>query len=315
MEEHHLTCNPNQRNEDEACERRVKVAFRSDGLTGIKFCFDNGSSSSWLGDAIGQGICHGLLKVPEHYGQYALVAGFDRFKILTLGFGGLTGSLRSPNSRLARDRLQSPMTNIDFGGPDGQLLAYLERIVIYLHGKHDINESRSDSSPLQGLEVCYAGGSRRFWGKAKGCGLSFLINGAAGERINKVEILFGKEGSVMGGLRISTNHGRSNTFETLEDRLRATAAPMPDIPNGHVITGLFTAPFAAANSHFDRVGIQALPLPSSNQALRPASREDSQNYVVPDSQLRYAHTRHANQGPRRGGIADRTYITYAPVKM
>ncbi|KAL4792933.1 hypothetical protein BDV19DRAFT_367357 [Aspergillus venezuelensis] len=328
----------------------IEVAFCTKGLTGMRFHFEDNIISPWLGESTGHSGRHGLLKVPEDYGHYALVAGLERITILRLGFGGLTDSSDSyklpftqptigdvlwtpcrpshrhkvlvpgerPNLSASRyrtrDCLHGPVKNIDFGGPDGQLLTRLERVVIYLHVQNDMNERRSDSSLVQGIETCYAGGERRFWGEAKGCALSFLIDGPAGERITKVEVLFCKNDSGLVGLRVSTNHDRSYTFAPVQEHLHYAVCPMPDIPHGHVITGLFASPFSSSpHSSFDRVGIQTLPVASCNEIVQSGDRESSEVYIIPDSHVEQAYSRHSEREPRHRIMEGRTYITYAPL--
>ncbi|KAL4967495.1 F-box protein [Aspergillus stella-maris] len=329
----------------------IEVAFCTEGLTGMRFHFEDNIISRWLGKSTGHGGHHGLLKVPEDYGHYALVAGLDRLTILHLGFGGLTDSSEShklpftqpsiedvpwtpcrpshrhkvlvpderPNLRAntyrTRDCLHSPVKNIDFGGRDGQLLARLERIVVYLHVQNDMMGRRSDSSLVQGIETWYAGGEKRFWGEAKGCALSFLIDGPAGERITKVEVLFCKNDSGVVGLRVSTNHDRRYSFAPVQEHLHYAVCPMPDIPHGHIITGLFASPFSSLpRSSFDRIGIQTLPVPNCDQAVQSGDIESSEVYIIPDAHLERAYSRHSEREPRHRGMAGRTYITYAPLK-
>ena len=61
--------------------RGIDVAFSIRGLVGIKFDFVGveDTSSPWIGQNEGEGIAYGVLKLPEQFSQYYLVAGLDVF--------------------------------------------------------------------------------------------------------------------------------------------------------------------------------------------------------------------------------------------
>lgn len=189
------------------------VAFCSEGLMGIKFIFTNSDSSGWVGSSNGPGIAHGTLSIPERLNRYYLLAGLDRFKIVSLGLGELTShrgaSLKLPSQgAMDSPRVQShlwtphpprhegvrissllpsqpsrafePLTNIDFGGPRGLLLGSLTRLALHM---------ASDPHPLIGIEISYSDGRSVLFGSNRGCGISFFVDGSKGERINRIGIL------------------------------------------------------------------------------------------------------------------------------
>lgn len=215
--------------------KALGVTFSSEGLTGIKFVFTNSDSSGWVGDSDSLGVAHGTLTIPEKMNRYFLLAGLDRFKIVSLGVGELTdhpgASLEFPSQRLMDtsrvhshlwtphplrhknleisillpsqpSRAFEPLTIIDFGGPRGLLLGSLARLVFHM---------ASRAHPLIGIEISYSDGRPVLFGSNGGCEISFFIAGSKGERINRIGILEDNgvyhPGICLVGLRVSTNFG------------------------------------------------------------------------------------------------------------
>lgn len=189
------------------------VAFCSEGLTGIKLIFTDSDSSGWVGDKNGPGIAQGILSIPERSNWYCLLAGLDCYKIISLGFGKLTGHagasvkfpsqcvmdsscvqshLWTPHPPRHEDLIFStllpsqpsrafePRINIDFGGSRGLLLGSLTRLAFHM---------ASSPYPLVGIEIFYSDGKSVLFGSNSGCEISLFVNGSNGERINQVGIL------------------------------------------------------------------------------------------------------------------------------
>ncbi|KAL3469477.1 hypothetical protein BJX99DRAFT_265147 [Aspergillus californicus] len=254
------------------------AALCSEGLTGIKLIFTDSTSSGWIGNGKGQGVALGTLPISPVLQQPYLLAGLDRFKIVSLGLGKLTGdpgSSLNASSQTARDpscalsrlwmphppvnkglmltdllpcrryRAFEPLTNIDFGGPKGLRLGTLIRLVVYMV---------KGTCPLIGMEAFYSNGTSTLFGSNLGCGLSLFLSGPKGERINRIGILQGYasrrplvnfNGFVppnpqpgLGGLQISTNFGQVATFARLRDRTGSPVQDIPVLPPSNSITGL-----------------------------------------------------------------------------
>ena len=212
----------------------IYVAFRSEGLTGIKFVFEDLSSTRWLGDIKTPGIAFGHLPVQQNSGWPFLVAGLDSYKIVSLGIGRYlvhSPDLVDQNSLLSKSidaqqissslwvpdipnevdlvmsktlpsqpfKVFEPLINIDFGGPKGIYLGVFTRITCHM---------TSNPYPLIGLEIFHADGRSLLYGIAGGCELSFFVNGQTGERIRQVGIVEEKslndDNVSLGGLQVNS---------------------------------------------------------------------------------------------------------------
>ncbi|OQE10215.1 hypothetical protein PENVUL_c004G08176 [Penicillium vulpinum] len=301
--------------------KALGVAFCSEGLTGIKLIYTDSSSSGWVGSPDGPGIARGTLSIPERPNQCCLLVGLDRYKIVSLGFGEMANhleTLKSSHSQSVRDssRVQSylwmphpprhddlsisillpsasprafePLTNIDFGGQRGLLLASLTRLTFHM---------ASDPYLFIGIEVSYSDGRSVLFGSNGGCGISFFIDGPKGERINRIGMLpnirrptirrpeirgSDPEGSI-GGLQVSTNYGRTATFAHLRYRLNAAVEFIPISPPGNTITGLVAVEMVSP-TRFKRIGIQ-----SQECGKQPEIPDilDYECHQIPDDELRY----------------------------
>lgn len=193
--------------------KAVCVAFRAEGLTGIKFIFTNSDSSDWVGDNNNRGIAHGTLNIPEDTGLCYLLASLDCFKIVALGLGesinGTEDSLKlTLPSMMDSSHVQShlwappapdhedvkissllpsqlpltfePLINIDFGGRRGLYLGSLTRLTFYIS---------SIPYAFVGIEISYSDGKSVVFGSNSGCEISFFIDGSKGERINRLGII------------------------------------------------------------------------------------------------------------------------------
>lgn len=205
--------------------RAICVAFRSEGLTGVRFVFEDSTSCDWVGNTRGSGIAFGILVLQKEGSDWPhLLAGLDNFKIVSLGLSkisncpsnevikpfhiqsslwvpcppsekGLNFSPLLPESRLSR--AFEPLTNIDFGGPGGELLRLLTRLTFYM---------TAGPLPFKGIEIFYADRKPLLYGTRSGCGLSFVIDGSKGEHIDHVSIV--ENGSeydpeiILGGLQV-----------------------------------------------------------------------------------------------------------------
>lgn len=214
----------------------IRVAFCSEGLTGIQFIFENSHTSGWVGDYSGPGIAQGTLSIDKSTDRPLLVAYLDSFKIVGICIGKLTCSTVVPSGRLTRmpnpATLQSPLqaflwiphspseqevhisnffphqlmrtfdpvTNVDFGGPGGRSLGALTRLTFYMESTPD---------PLTGIELFYADSSPLLVGSRDGCEISCLVNGPKGERLAHIGVFEENEsngsGTRLKGLQVTLN--------------------------------------------------------------------------------------------------------------
>lgn len=152
--------------------RAIRVAFRAEGLTGVKFVFEDSESFDWVGDTRSSGIAFGILAIQKEGSDWPyLLAGLDHFKIVSLGLSKMSkcsstdmvdsfdiqSCLWKPHPPSAKDLRFSPMLptsgssptfepliTIDFGGPGGVLLGLLTRLTFYM---------MDGPSPLVGIEI------------------------------------------------------------------------------------------------------------------------------------------------------------------
>lgn len=192
--------------------KALGVAFCSEGLVGINFIYAGSDSSGWVGDSNGPGTVYGTLSISERSNRHCLLVGLDRYKIVSLSLGEVTNHLEIPKSPsqhvMDSSRVQShlwtphpprhedlsisillssqssgifePLTNIDFGGPRGLLLASLARLTFHMV---------SDPHLFIGIDISYSDGRSILFGSSGGCGISFFVDGSKGERINRIGIL------------------------------------------------------------------------------------------------------------------------------
>ncbi|KAJ5702049.1 hypothetical protein N7488_009597 [Penicillium malachiteum] len=191
---------------DNSCLREIHVAFCSEGLAGIRFVFADSTSSNWVGDTEGAGMAFGTLIVHEGPDPQYLLAGLDYFKIVSLGLSkvneapsyDLVDSLGSqsllwapcaPNKKSVEistllplsnaSRAFEPLMNIEFGGPEGLFVGSVRRITCYM---------KTGYCPLVGIEIFHSDGRSVLCGTRNGCELSWFLDGANGECIDKVDI-------------------------------------------------------------------------------------------------------------------------------
>lgn len=228
--------------------RAVHVAFCSEGLTGIKFVFEDLNSSDWVGDTSSPGIAFGTLTIQEGPDWPYLLAGLDYFKIVSLGVSKVPNHLSDdvaspdihsslwapypptdknlefspmlPSSRPSR--IFEPLMNIDFGGPRGPLLKGFTRLIFYM---------TSRPSPLIGIEVLHSDRNSLLCDTRSGCELSFFISGLEGERIDRVGVF--EESSAydpeitLGGLQVSMTRSFSLIMILTLFRSRLTPKELP----------------------------------------------------------------------------------------
>lgn len=205
--------------------RAIHVAFRSEGLTGVRFIFQDSRSSDWVGDTRSSGIAFGALSIPENGSEWPdLLAGLDYFKIVSLGLSeipkspsndvidpfGMQSALWAPHPPSENDlkfspllplsdssRAFDPLMNIDFGGPKGVRLGLLTRLTFHM---------TAHPMPLVGIEIFYSDGNSSLYGTRGGCELSFFIDGPKGECIDHIDILEESSqnhpGKILGGLQV-----------------------------------------------------------------------------------------------------------------
>ena len=222
--------------------KAICVAFCSEGLTGVGFIFTSSDSPYWVGESNGPGIAQGALNVPNRLDPNYLLAGLDQFKIVWLGLGELIEPPQASLKSLSQDvtdvsYVQShlwtpqsprhdnlklspllpslpsqpfePLTNIDFGGPRGLLLGSLTGLTFHM---------ASRPHPLIGIELSFANGKSVLFGSDRGCGISFLIAGSTGERVNRVSILKDNRDYYptpgLGGLEVCSKHFQASVDDT-----------------------------------------------------------------------------------------------------
>ncbi|KAJ5627220.1 hypothetical protein N7528_004647 [Penicillium herquei] len=191
---------------DNSCLREIHVAFCSEGLAGIRFVFADSTSSNWIGDTEGPGMAFGTLTVHEGPDPQYLLAGLDYFKIVSLGLSKVNEApsydlIDSPSSQSLlwapcapnkksveistllplsnASRTFEPLMNIDFDGPEDLVVGRVRRITCYMTTGH---------CPLVGIEIFHSDGRSVLCGMRNGCELSFFLDGANGECIDKVDI-------------------------------------------------------------------------------------------------------------------------------
>ncbi|KAL4876688.1 hypothetical protein BJY04DRAFT_199618 [Aspergillus karnatakaensis] len=309
----------------------IEVAFRLEGLTGIQFLFEDTEPSCWFGDIEDSRVAFGIIRFPQCLGPCALVAGSDRFRIFSLGFGELIEPLPSGTWKPPQDksdpetclwkpyrpahnplhfslsfanrpiRLSGPMQNVDFGGPRGVLLNTLVRIVFYM----------DRNTPYTGIESFYKDGVSRLFGYKRGCEISFLIDGPIGERITQVRLLTSGRPARVVGLQLLTNHGRTATFARIEDRICSDVEILPEIPEGHIITGLVRSPSWRGPS----MVIQSQPC-DDKLATTTTTSAACPSCVVPDDQVGYVNSRKPSRDRSQVYLVeeDYSYHTYAPLQ-
>ncbi|KAL3482716.1 hypothetical protein BJX62DRAFT_245610 [Aspergillus germanicus] len=291
------------------CDSRLaalEVAFRPEGLVGVRFVLSGEDSLPWLGQCDGEDIGRGACTLPAGEGQCGLLVGFDRFKIVALGpsvltdgpdtthllqqdinrtsnhleierclwtphppfYKGLNLGPLLPVENAAADasaNVPGPLLNIDFGGRAGCLLGLLTRIVFCI----------APAMPFVGVECYYQDGTTRSFGDTSSseivCQLSFLVDGATGERIERVDLVV-RPGQVL-GLQLSTNHGRSGSIGTIEhldqQYIQSTKITLPPIPENEVVTGFFASRTVGRSPYGDESVYNRMGL----QSQRPARRQ------------------------------------------
>ncbi|KAL2857600.1 hypothetical protein BJX68DRAFT_263163 [Aspergillus pseudodeflectus] len=320
----------------------VEVAFRPEGLIGVRFQMKDANTSPWLGQSSGKEVSRGIFTIPTRLKECALLLSFDRYKIVALGpcvftdrrnepaplqglltdrksldiekymwtphpplYTGLTVgplvSCRSPRRSGNYDAIVDPLCNMDFGGPGGSLLSSLTRLVFRMEF----------AIPFVGVECHYHDQPPRIFGDTSptACELSFLVDGAAGERITKLDLLARRKS--ISGIQLSTNHGRTMPFATIQDLGPSETTALPNIPDGEVITGFIASrPEGGLNpSGYAYIGLQTQqphqPLPSPTTTLyRPIP--------VPAEEAA-RRTSHLGQRTPISGVTDYTFHTWAPL--
>ncbi|KAL3459554.1 hypothetical protein BJX64DRAFT_200343 [Aspergillus heterothallicus] len=318
----------------------LEVAVRPEGLVGIRFILQTREHTAWLGQSSGEGISRGRTSVPTGKGRYGLLLGFDRFKIVALGICLLTeckptGAAHREQEHTWDDRLDverymwtphppsyegisihalhpfrsgsrssglhGPLCNADFGGPSGSLLSLLTRIVFRLAWA---------TAPI-GLEFYYSDGLTRSFGdceETNACELSFLIDGAAGERIDNVSLVVRRRGALY-GIQLQTNLGRRASFATPEATELCDIFLIPPVPDGEVITGfVLSRKEGPTPSGYARLGLQS-------QRPHPQHQQQAKRTNPPQITPQEAAQRTFPHQPRTttNGVSDHPYHTYAPL--
>ncbi|GKZ30976.1 hypothetical protein AbraIFM66950_010801 [Aspergillus brasiliensis] len=296
--------------------RAFDISLSPEGLRGIQILYTGSGESRWVGDKHGRGIARGTLFLPSGEGRYYLLAELDRFKIITLGFGEMTGRQKrashpSPSSTIATRCSQiksclwepcipthrgliispllplkapptfNPLLNFDFGGWRGRQLSVLTRLDFHLtHDRH----------PLIGLVAYYANKGSITCGSTGGHAMSIFLDSSNGERVTQV----------------STSFGQTVTFAPLFHHLNASVRTISGVPPDHTITGLVAHPMSY-KGHFDQIRIQ-----SQMCDVAPTNSDvpNRDRHRVPTDQIRYDLMLHQ----RNDTDYMRFYPTYASLK-
>ncbi|KAJ0417371.1 hypothetical protein BJY00DRAFT_289777 [Aspergillus carlsbadensis] len=326
---------------------RVEVAVLPEGLVGVRFLIKDQETAPWLGQCSGEGVSRGVFTVPMGVQECGLLLGFDRYKIVALGaclftngheefdslqrhqtenkslhiesymwiphpplYKALTiGPLLSgPSGRTATEHNPPvhPLCSIDFGGPGGAFLSTLTRLVFRME----------HATPFVGVECHYRDQPPRIFGNTSStaCELSFLIDGSAGERITRVDLLLGRRS--MRAIQISTNHGRSAPFGTIENISAGDTLNLPDIPDGEVITGFVVSRRDIRTpSGYAALGLQtqkAHQVDAPDAAPAPASIQ-YRPVPVPPAEVARRTSHLAQRHNNSAGSRDYTFHTSAPL--
>ncbi|KAL2822775.1 hypothetical protein BDW59DRAFT_149120 [Aspergillus cavernicola] len=277
-----------------------ELAICARGVTGVRVVVDSdyrGPQPQWVGDT-GNGevdIAFGMLSFGRKKAQQIrLIASFDAFKIIALGItegsdpvSGIANSLTSqpiwtpsyPRETVSlvphlqsQPRLQTfnPVLNLDFGGPNGERLPRLTRIVTHMLNK---------LAPIVGLTFYLNDQSYIHFGQQGSMEVSSFVDGPGGEFISSVIVEKSPKNGQILLYRMRTNLGSElvSGWDELEDSTVTEGRPLrlldPTSPNlfdqpeeetpveileapaGQQITG-FTATLEAENGSFLTFGLQ-----------------------------------------------------------
>ncbi|KAK2759508.1 hypothetical protein FQN54_002987 [Arachnomyces sp. PD_36] len=285
----------------------VYVAFVPRGLVGIKFSLAGGDpASDWIGQKEGANIAYGVLKPPKQFDQYYLVANLDPYKVVSLELVHPTTEIGSAQNKQIKEtcllhdqymsyiwtptipkyhnlflsplKISKParsdaLFNFDFGGPRGEMLASLTRIVLHMSFRW-----------ITGMELFYDDRESIMIGNP-GAELSFVIDGPGGERITDVEVATDTTRFGVVGLKLFTSHGRNKLLASMRTQIsghrRFTKLTRLELPAGHAITG-FTAVIPEDYVQLDygqlieEIGLQGQP-----QDARIVTRQPTDDQVHP----------------------------------
>ncbi|KAJ0418622.1 hypothetical protein BJY00DRAFT_324786 [Aspergillus carlsbadensis] len=246
------------------------VAFSSEGLRALAVQLVDSQSLNWICESSGPGIARGTLDIPGELNQACIFVGLDCYKIVSLGIGTLR---RTPGSS----------TGTSNGGAvhssAGSSLGKLTKLVFHMDSR---------PTPLMGIEVGSADGASTLFGSRGGCEITFFIDGAGGERIQRVGVLEDQlyPGVSLAGLQMSTNYGRTATVTPLSCRLDT---PVEDVllpARGSIITGLtaLERQTRAYQTRLTRVGVQTRKCERQPLVSRIL---DQEQHRVPHDELHY----------------------------
>ncbi|KAJ0425254.1 hypothetical protein BJY00DRAFT_204588 [Aspergillus carlsbadensis] len=293
----------------------LKLAICSRGVPALRILSEGaencGSGAQWVGNigSANPDIAVGKLSFwSGEARKIRLVAALDAFKIIALGvaepnstdleiFNGYASQpLWTPSypretvSLVPMPELESsgfdPILNVDFGGPNGERLPRLTRIVARMLGRAD---------PIVGLTFYFCDHTSDHFGRHGSMEVSSFIDGPGGERISSVIVETSTADCRVLSLLMHTNRGNALIFahnemldsDVTEVRPRFCDKPNPFIvaredcvegfqaPVGQQITG-FTAILEAEHGSFKTFGLQCEkgempPATLINGAAHPSS--------------------------------------------
>ncbi|KAL4910813.1 hypothetical protein BDW74DRAFT_172276 [Aspergillus multicolor] len=251
----------------------------------------------------------GILRFDREGADIRLTVSFDAFKMIALGMAEDSSEVGfstpfvsqptwtptyprrtvtlAPEPQNPRPDTSSPILNIDFGGPGGERLTRLTRIVAHMLDKF---------APFVGLSFYFNDQGFIHFGRKGSMEVSSLIKGPGGQLISNVIIRRSTKDDRVLSQWIRTNHGHElifssnelqhsqvkdyvpilhndqgpNPFIEVEEKLTETFEPL----TGHLITGL-TATTEADTGLFLSLGLPCEKLQQASDPTKAGEKKDT----------------------------------------
>ncbi|KAI1374895.1 hypothetical protein F4677DRAFT_146182 [Hypoxylon crocopeplum] len=181
--------------------------------------------------------------------------------------------------------------NMDFGGPDGQQLQSLVRIVVFMGGFPSV---------FLGVSFVYSDGTERSYGRKSfrnslieisstpAIRQDFPIDGPGGELITKITTSWSREADAIQAIAITTNWGREKQFRLYgKDSMRADEIVQVLQPDSEMYFTAFYANIQSPSGHFRNFSVhcQVMSRPPEEEHLSKPSRVSHTIPVTPDTLL------------------------------
>ncbi|PLB44841.1 hypothetical protein P170DRAFT_512974 [Aspergillus steynii IBT 23096] len=309
----------------------VEFAFSVGGLVGLSFKLRNIGSTRWIDQGRGSNIARKVMRLPKVPKRCFLVAGLDRYKIVSLGLAlpADEGGQQTPSNNMTVEPkiwfpyepswgvLQAsalkppnsfntftPRLHVDFGGPGGVLLNCLTRLSLHIHLSH----RAFDPWQLAGISFHFLDGGVKTLGLSGGVEISMLIDGPGEERITAFEVSayiqsrFYRYRRIC-GLKFSTNSGRAQAFGATTTTASECIRRYEHQPRkGTFITGLI-AVRPPVGIQFASLGVLTQSL--SGQVLPTSS---------PDSRMNHDLSPESAEGDNESSFMIKPVNAFAPRK-